>query len=69
MLTKHLYHIATNSTDPVAGCYISRASAGRSRRGLSPTRKVRAPQGRPPGNAWAPTVSATDSATENKPPA
>ena len=47
-------------------------SVGRSRpRGvyLAWPRKVRAPQGRPPGNAWAhPATGATDSATENRPP-
>src|SRR5438445_9417086 len=37
-------------------------------RGLKSPRKVRAPQGTLPGNAWARQSASTESATESKPP-
>jgi len=45
---------------------------GRSRQLIMLSRKVRAPKGKPPGNAWASLIREqvmTDSATENRPPA
>ena len=46
---------------------------GRSRQLVMLSRKVRAPKGKSPGNAWASVLireqMVTDSATENKPPA